>query len=284
MKKIVINYQLILIAVLGSFMFSSCLVEDDAIDFGDTPVVVQFENDAVTANFLKADVDPETFVYDIPVALVGAKNQPLDKAVDLTVSISPNSTATEGVEYNLLTESVTIPAGQMSVPVQIEVLSGNLDAFDPKTLVLDITSASVNISDSFQTSVELQAACPFDISVFYGTYDATGDSPTGVADYTVEVSEGPEENTLLLKNLYNTNGETVVELGTDVLNPTIDYRSKEFGAAFDIHPSYGDIWATTVTSGTSTYKSCDGTLNLEFKRCVGAGCFGGTKSMTLTKQ
>jgi len=280
MKKIVINYQLILIAVLGSFMFSSCLVEDDAVDFGDTPVLIQFQNSAVTANFIKDDANPETFVYDIPVTLIGGKNQPLNRSVDVTVAVSPSSTATEGLEYNLLTKNVTIPAGQMSAPVQIEVMSANLDPFDPKTLVLDITAASENVSESFQTSVDLQAACPFDITTFYGTYDAVGDG----GSFVVEVSEGPAENTLLLTNLTNLNGETVIELSTDPTNPTIIYRSQEFEATLSTSAAYGAIWATTVTAQTSSYLSCNNQLNLEFKRCVSIGCFGGTKVNTLTKQ
>lgn len=280
MKNKIFNYRIILIAVLSSFMFSSCLVEDDELDFGDSPVLVQFENSAVTANFIKADENPETFTYDIPVVLIGGKNQPISRPVDVTVSVDPSSTATEGVEFNLLTKSVTIPAGETTASIKIEVPSGNLDPFDPKTLVLDITSSSENISDNSKTNVDLQAACPFDITTFYGTYDATGDG----GDYTVEVAEGPAENTLLVTNLTKTGGKTVIELSTDPTVPTIIYRSQEFDTALSVHSSYGNIWATTVTAQTSSYKSCDNSLYLEFKRCVSIGCFGGTKVAKLTKQ
>lgn len=276
MKNKIFNYRIILIAVVSSFMFSSCLVEDDLVDFGDTPVLVQFESTDATAIFIKDDVNPETFTYDIPVVLIGGKNQPISKSVDVTVSVDPSSTATAGGEFNLLDTMVTIPAGETSASIQIEVLSGNLDTEDPKTLVLRIESSSLTISESFKTSVEIQAACPFDITGFYGTYDA--------ADYVVEVSEGPAENTLLVKNLYNTSGETVIELSTDPTNPTIIYRSQEFDAPLYVHPSYGDLWATTLTPETSSYGSCDNSLYLEFRRCVSIGCFGGTKKAQLTKQ
>ena len=280
MKNKIFNYRIIFIAIASSFMFSSCFVEDDKIDFGDTPVLVQFANSAVTANFIRDDVNPGIFTYDIPVVLIGGKNQPISKSVDVTVSIDPSSTATEGVEFNLLTSSLTIPAGQTSAPIQIEVLTENLDPDDPKTLVLSIDSSSLTISDSFKTSIDLQAACPFDITTFYGTYDATGDG----GDYTVEVVEGPAENTLLVTNLTSQGGETVIELSTDPTVPTIEYRSKEFDAALQVHSYYGNMWATTVSAETSSYKSCDNSLYLEFKRCVGAGCFGGTKKAQLTKQ
>lgn len=280
MKNKIFNYRIILAAVVSSFMFSSCLVEDDYLDFGDTPVLVQFENSAVTANFIKDDVNPETFTYDIPVVLIGGKNQPIGESVEVTVSVDPSSTATEGVEFNLLDNMVTIPAGATSAPIQIEVLSGNLDPEDPKTLVLNIESSSLTISDSFKTSIDLQAACPFDITNFYGTYDASGTS----SDYVVEVSEGPAENTLLVTNLNNKGGETVIELSSDPTVPTIIYRSKEYDAAYDVHSFYGNMWATTLSPEKSSYKSCDNSISLEFKRCVDAGCFGGTIVAQLTKQ
>lgn len=284
MKNKIFNYRIILIAAISSFMFSSCLVEDDNLDFGDTPVLVQFESTAATAIFIKDDVNPETFTYDIPVVLIGGKNQPISQSVDVTVSVDPSSTATEGVEFNLLDNMVTIPAGETSASIQIEVLSGNLDTEDPKTLVLKIESSSLTISESSKTSVEIQAACPFDITGFYGTYDASGNVLTGGSDYVVEVSEGPAENTLLVKNLYNGSGETVIELSTDPTNPTIIYRSQEFDAPLYVHPSYGDLWTTTLTPETSNYGSCDNSLYLEFRRCVSIGCFGGTKVAELTKQ
>ena len=280
MKNKIFNYRIILIAVLSSFMFSSCLVEDDELDFGDSPVLVQFENSAVTANFIKDDQNPETFTYDIPVVLIGGKNQPISRPVDVTVSVDPSSTATEGVEYNLLTKSVTIPAGETSASIQIEVPSGNLDPFDPKTLVLDITSSSETVSENSKTSVDLQAACPFDITTFYGTYDATGYG----WPFTEEIVEGPAENTLLVTNLNNLGGETVIQLSTDPTDPTITYESQDYDAALYVHSSYGDVWATTLTPQTSSYKSCDNSLYLEFRRCVSIGCFGGTRVAELTKQ
>lgn len=277
MKKL----KLVLILLVSSFVLHSCLLDDDEVDFGDTPVLVQFANSTVTANFIKDEANPETFTYDIPVTIIGAKNQPLNRAVDLSVSVDPSSTATEGVEYNLLSNSVTISAGQMSTNVQIEVLSENLDPDDPKTLVLAIETASETISESFKTSVDLQAACPFDITTFYGSYDAVED---GQYEYVVEIMEGPVANTLLITNLYETGGETVIELSQDPTDPTIIFRSREFDAVLYVNATYGDLWATTLTPESSSYKSCDNSMFLDFKRCVGAGCFGGSVKVALTKQ
>lgn len=46
----------------------------------------------------------------------------------------------------------------MTANVEIEVLSENLDAFDPKTIVLDIQSSDLTISDDPSTKIVLQAA------------------------------------------------------------------------------------------------------------------------------
>lgn len=281
MKNILYKLKIVAVAVL-TLSLGSCeaILDDEIKDYGDTPVLVQFSETEITANFIQTDASP-VYTYDIPVTLIGARNQPIDRPVDVTVGIASSSTATEGVEFNLVDSNVTIPAGEMTADVQIEVLSDNLDPFDPKTLVLEIVSSSEVISETDDTNVVLQAACEYNLEGFYGTYDALED---GQFEYVVVVEEGPAPNTLLVHNLYETNGETVIELSEDPTAPYITYRSEEFSAVLYVNATYGDLWATTSTPTASSYGSCDNSMSLVFKRCVGAGCFAGTVSIELTKQ
>jgi hypothetical protein len=161
------------------------------------------------------------------------------------------------------------------------VISENLDPFDPKDVVLAITSSSEGVSETNTTTVKLQAACQLDLSSFVGTY--TAEKSTGSV-YNVEVTLGPVANTLNIENLDERGGNTVIELNTDVTNPTIIYRSEEFNAYTYIHAAYGEVWATTLTPEASSYNSCDNSMSLEFRRCVSIGCFGGTRQIELTKQ
>lgn len=283
MKKLfnTIKYTTVALLVLGT---SSCdaLLDEEVTDFGATPVLVQFENISSKAFFIQTDEHP-VYTYEVPVTLIGGKNQPINKAVDVTVSVDPSSTAKEGVEFNLLTNQVTIPAGEMSANIEIEVLSENLDAFDPKTVVLDIQSAGLTISEDSSTSIVLQAACELDMESFIGTYKAVESGLFGAATREVEIVAGPEANTLLIKGLAKTNSEIVMELSEDPTVPNITYRSQEFGAVLYVHSTYGDAWATTIKPSSSIYGSCDNALDLEFKVCVGVGCFGGSVKAKLTK-
>lgn len=281
MKKIIHKLKFVAVALLA-FSASSCdaILDDEVTDFGDTPVLVQFVEPAITANFIQTPAN-EVYTYQIPVMLIGGRNQPLNKPVDVTVAVDPSSTAVEGVEFNLITQTVTIPAGEMMANVEIEVLSENLDPFDAKILVLEITSSDLTISESTSTAVVLQGACELNLAGFLGTYDALED---GAFEYKVEITEGPQPNTLLLTNLYDTAGETIIKLSEDPTAPSVTYLSKELGAALMMHPTYGAVWATMVSPGAATYGSCDNSLKLVFKRCVGAGCFAGTINVVLTKQ
>ncbi|MBO0590103.1 hypothetical protein I2486_01665 [Cellulophaga sp. E16_2] len=281
MKNIFNKIKLIASVVLVS-MYISCdsILEQDETDFGTGPVVVQFENNSVTANFLQTEENP-VYIYTIPLEIIGGINEPLDHAVNITVSIDPNSTAIEGNEYIFSgNKDVTLAAGEMSINVEVSVLSENLDPFDPKTLILQIESTSEIVSDSNKTSVTFQAACILEVSSFVGTYTALQDGDT----YTVNVIEGPEANTLELTNLYDTGGRTIIELGDDPTNPIINFRSEELDAALYVDATYGDLWATTITPESSSYISCSNYMLLEFKRCVGAGCFAGSEIIALTKQ
>tara|TARA_R110002033_G_scaffold7347_1_gene27141 strand:+ start:6714 stop:7571 length:858 start_codon:yes stop_codon:yes gene_type:complete len=281
MKKFNIVRIFMVLAVGGLVTLNSCdtLIDPAVTDFGTGPILAQFEKSSITANFLS---DGSVATYDIPITIVGGRNVPIDQPVDITISVDPSSTATEGVEYSLVSTTYTIPAGQMFVDAQIQVPTDNLDPFDAKTLVLKIDSSSQGVSESNKTAVTLQAVCPLDLSGFVGTYTAVN---TRFADpLTATVALGPVANSLLITN---TDGygddEVVVVLSTDVVNPTMTYASEENDAVIYVNSSYGDVWATTITPDVSTYNSCDYSMILEYKRCVSIGCFGGSRVITMTK-
>lgn len=284
MKNIIFKFKYLVVAlvILGT---SSCdaLLDDEVTDYGNTPVLVQFLEQSETANFIQTPENP-VYTYEVPVTLIGGKNQPIDESVEVTVAVASESTAQEGVEFNLVDNTVTIPAGEMTANVPIEVLSENLDAFDPKTLVLEITSSSLTISEASTTNIVLQAACQLNMDSFIGTYTAVQSGILGEGTYDVEVTAGPEPNTLLITGIDSPGSETVIELSEDPTDPTIIYRSQEFDAVLYVHSTYGDAWATTIKPESSSYASCNNSMFLEFKLCVGAGCFGGSIVVDLTKQ
>lgn len=272
--KNIINKSKVVALLLIMVAFSSCdaILDQEEIDFGKGPILAQFVQKSVVANFIK---DGAIQTYDIPLTIIGGKNEPINEPITVTISVDPSSTAVSGSQYTLESTTYTIPAGEMSVNAKIKVPTANLDPFNAKTLVLKIDSSSKGVSESNKTKVVLQAVCSLNLNNFVGTYNTKTD---GVAATSV-VTLGTNPNTLLI----TTGPEKIlIQLSTVVTKPTITFVDK--GAVLGINSTYGDIWATTITPQSSTYNSCDYSLNLKYKRCVGAGCFAGEIVKTMVKQ
>lgn len=209
------------------------------------------------------------------MTIIGGRNEPINEPITITISVDPSSTAVSGSEFTLETTTYTIPAGEMSVNAQIKVDTNNLDPFNAKTLVLRIDSTNKGISEKNKTNIVLQAVCALNMNSFIGNYTSTTD---GISSNSVVVL-GSKPNSLLI----TTGTEKIlIVLNTEVTKSTITYVDK--GAVLSINATYGDVWATTITPELSTYNSCDYSLNLEFKRCVSAGCFAESTVKKLVKK
>lgn len=240
MKKF-IKLKLIVAGVLASLTLSSCLLDDEVTDFGDGPVVVQFENTAITSNFLQTDANT-VYAYEIPIVILGGDGQAIKRDVEISISTNAASTATEGVEFNFASgKTFTLRAGMTSVNAQIEVLSENLDALDPKTLVLQIDSSSETVSDNNKTEIVLQAICPSELGGDY-TY------ANGVTRDVTITSTGPGTYTVSADNAFT--GEYSFNMSDVCGNLTITTGTlNSFGI---------DI------SGTGTVDPATGTITLSY--------------------
>jgi hypothetical protein len=286
MKKYIIKSKIIALLLIA-IVFSSCdaILDQDKTDFGKGPVLAQFVKSSITANFIK---DGAVATYDVPLTIIGGRNEPLSVPVDITISADPSSTATSGVEYTLETTKFTIPAGEMTVNAKVKVNTANLDAFNPKTLVLKIDSSSESVSESNKTSIVLQAVCALNLNNFVGNYTSTTSRLSG--SRTATVALGPVPNSLIITNAEGYGNDTIIiVLSTDVTKPTITYgtggEDYQSNGIIYFNTTYGEnVFASTLTPEKSTYNSCDYSMNLEFKRCMSIGCFGGSRIVTLRKQ
>ncbi len=273
------NIKIFFVGILSLTMMS-CL-DQSITDYGDSPVLVQFENLSDTYNFIQGDGSNTTEV-EIPVALIGGKNQPLDKAVSLSVGVAQSSEAKEGVDFTFVNGSdLTIPAGSLIAPLKISINKDAADPFDPKTLVLEIKNADLNISEKKSAEYVLQAVCNFNLDSFKGTYTVTDHINGGSYDATME--DGPD-GTLILNNVWNRGGQAALQFSDDPVNPYITYRGEELGYVILVHDTYGDAWATDLSAIASTYNSCDNSMRIIFKLCVEAGCFGNEFDFSLVKK
>lgn len=158
------------VLALTSILFSSCdaLIDDAETDFGNGPILAQFQSTSAELNIVK-DAANTPIDYEIPITFFGGKNVPLDRDVTLTIATSPTSVAVEGVAFELTSTSFTIPAGETTAMASVRVLTGGLVPFDFIDLVLEITDSSEAVSDVNTFSLTLKAL-PED--TLAGTYEA----------------------------------------------------------------------------------------------------------------
>jgi len=180
MKKIINKF---IVIMLLAFTVTSCL-DEDAVDFGNGPIVTQFSEKEITNNFLQ-DGTGTVYTYEFPIEYKGADGLPLDEDVTITISVdTESSTATEGKEFSLGETSFTIPAGSQTALASIQVNSAELDAFNPLTAVIQIDSSSQTVSDNNKTYITLQAICPSELEGDYQYVFSSGSTRAITVDVT----------------------------------------------------------------------------------------------------
>jgi hypothetical protein len=96
---------------------------------------------------------------------------------DISFEIDPSSTAVDGLHYNLNGTSVVIDPGEFSAQLPITIMPDNIEAMEKWTIVVNITSASVDISDEYGSAEHtIQISCPPNIPL--GTYTTVLPDPT----------------------------------------------------------------------------------------------------------
>lgn len=228
--------------------------------------------------------------FEIPVLLASGTNE---SGVNVQLTFTSASNASDFV-ISPADGNLTIPAGEFTSSFTVTPVDNLLT--DGSKVIEVTVSSSLPIglpgsSDFSSTTITItDDDCPLDINEFVGTYTAEEDGYCNGC-YEVTATLGPEANTLVLENVYDTGGTTIVELdNSDPSNPQIFFRSIEFDAALQVNPTFGNVWATDpgLVSGDpadniSSFLTCTQYMDLWFRRCVGAGCFAGTVHIQLRK-
>lgn len=150
--------SIILLLLATSFVVVGCL-DDEKVDFGKGPIIVNFPKAELSQNFLQ-DGSGKVYEYKVPIEYVGGKGVALDKVVSGKVEVLTSSTAKVGVEYDLVGDSFSIPAKESKGYITIKVNSKNLDSSDPKHVDIAIVSCSETVAEVAKVSIVLQAICP----------------------------------------------------------------------------------------------------------------------------
>lgn len=271
MKKLVL-LCLVLLAV-----FSACEEDPVIYDNINGKTLAKFETSAI--NFpIPFEGD---FIVDIPISVSTISSN--ERTVSVSVVEDQTDLSSDNYSFN---PQVTIPANSYEGTLRVTGYNESLVLGEINSLVLEISSFSEeNVSLSSDT-ITLSAFlnCPFDLESFVGTYAA---NEAGYCDgcYNIEVVLGEDPNTLIISNLWEVGGQTTLTLEPENDNK-IDfifgeflYVNSQYGNAFTYNPSAvsGD-----AADDISSFRTCDNYIDLWFRVCVDAGCFG-LQNVQMTK-
>lgn len=107
----------------------------------------------------------------ISISLVGAQQS---SPVNYSFEIAEASTAIAGTHYELLSNSGTIPANTNQAVLPINILDDNINPGESYTMIVNITSADVDLNDNYNNSTfNIGVSCPSNLAGGY-TATATG--------------------------------------------------------------------------------------------------------------
>lgn len=207
-------------------------------------------------------------IFNVPVSATMPANYDRTFAVEI---IDKKSNAIEGKHYKLLSNTVTIKAGEMAANVEVKGLYENIGIADSLGFALHLIIPESEEWDMYGTEakVVLQKVCPFDIHNFTGYCKVTSsffggnDIPNQNTDLrliTSEVVEG-EENTVVLHGLYYDGYDTKIKFSRkDIMQPLVEIDKQPCGTtgeAFGTIYGNGKLMLSQPTQYISYYSTCE---------------------------
>lgn len=203
-------------------------------------------------------------IFDVPVSATVAAGYDRTFAIEV---IDRKSNAIEGRHYKILSNTVTIKAGEMAANVEVQGIYENIGITDSLGFALRLIVPESEQWKMYgtETKVVLQKVCPFDINSFTGyckvtsTYFASFMENVDMRLVTSDVVEG-EENTIVVHGLFYDGYDTKIKFNRDdVLEPLIEmdeHVCASTGEAFGTIHGNGKLLISQPTNYTSYYNTC----------------------------
>ena len=208
------------------------------------------------------------------VAIAATTSTSKDRTFGVEV-IDKGSNAIEGLHYRLLSNSVTIPAGELAGEVKVKGIYENIEPTDSlgftlKLIIPEEMEWNDVYTDATQTKVVMYKSCPFDINNFTGwclvssmmvqTYPGENVSYQRV----VKAEKHPsEENTIILRNCFYDGYDVNITLHNERADEPIitmepDQVISDEASVFGQILGDNHILATHSPYYDSYYNSCQG--------------------------
>lgn len=190
-----------------------------------------------------------------------SSNQKVTLVVD-----QANSTAVEGVDFDIVTKTVDVPSGKAGGEFVIKLYESAAGA-TKKIATFKLKSDGIKNANFDQVyKVAMWFFCP--VPSFVGDFGYKGFN----GNYDVQIVEGTKPRTLLIKDFFGVSGYDL-ELDYD-FEGNITFKPQETG---EIHQTYGMIKIKQVAGKKSTFNTCTRELTLHANYFVEAGSFGDKK-------
>ena len=192
--------------ILSAFVAMAAMVacDEEYVTYNDAEYVMFAEEQST--NMVLADQE----YFTVPVASTVACDY--DRTFGVEV-VDKGSNAIEGKHYRLLSNSVTIPAGELATDVKVAGLYENIEPTDSLGFVLKLVmpeQLKFNLYEgSDQTKVVMYKSCPFDRNNFTGwciltsmlLRDYPGDNPSYQRLIRTE-AHPTKPNTVILRSAF----------------------------------------------------------------------------------
>lgn len=188
--------------------------------------------------------------------------------------VTEESSAIEGVHYNLPSKSVTISANEYIGTFSIELIQQELA--EPKTLILQLEGNSLISNRAI--SLDMVAFFEFERENFLGAWILEYPWFYGPGEFNVTAVEGSAENSIIIPGMLD---------GTDIEIFLDDSNPENFVATV---PETPNVWAHSAgmvyVEGTGTFTTVTGQEKVQvslFHFIPGVGNFGAPSPFTLSK-
>lgn len=236
----------ILFIALSALFLTGC--ENDTITYSG-PDFVSF-SEATISKAIRADEDG---VVSIEIGCAGKSNE----ARTFTVAVdAANTTAVEGTDFDFVSKTVTIPAGEYVGKLQIK---GNYDNLTPEgvTLTLKLNVDEGMIQEGTTHSIKINLSRFFEVNMEWlcGTWQWTDYTFDGEEDNSYEVKiTKVDENTISLYNVWD--GKKSITATVDWANGVINILPDQ---VIDVDSRYGNVYMNWYNNGYSRKNPIAGT-------------------------
>ena len=254
MKKLLIGCMA---AVAALIAFSGC--DQDKVVYSG-PNYLMFSDTLYTYA-----VQETNEIFNVPVSATVPANY--DRTFGVEV-IDKESNAVEGKHYKILSNTVTIKAGEMSTDVKVQGLYKNIGITDSLGFALRLVIPDTEQWSLYknEAKVVMQKICPFDIKNFKGYCKVTSSylysyyypKKVDLRFVNSDIVEG-KENTIVVNGLYFDGYDMEIKFNRkDVLEPLVEMEEQicgSTGEAFNTIHGDGKLRLNQPTAYTSFYST-----------------------------